>query len=123
MAARLAVFSILPLMAASAVVLLNGSLDPENAVPEYQRKAAAEDACQAAAVEISSLRLQARLKFVDDCSPPKVTTVVDHPGQLIVTRIVEEQVVGHGARRKTFSVLMDGGGRRWQMLRAEATPN
>src|SRR4029453_7271460 len=39
-------------------------------VPQYQRRAASEAACEAAAAEISRLRLQPPNKVVDDFLPP-----------------------------------------------------
>ena len=57
-------------------------------VPQYQRKAAYQAACKAAADEISRLRLQSPITFVDDCLRPKVTPIYNKPGHLIVTRVV-----------------------------------
>ena len=92
-------------------------------VPQYQRRAASQAACEAAAVEISRLRLQSPIKFVDDCQQPKVTPLSNKPGYLIVTRVVEMKV-GRGTARKTYSALMDG--RRvdaWRMIQVESAPN
>jgi hypothetical protein len=86
-------------------------------VPQYQRRAASEAACEAAAAEISRLRLQSPIKFVDDCLQPKVTPVSNEPGQVIVTRVVEVQIGRATTARKTYSALMDG--RRadaWRMI-------
>jgi hypothetical protein len=92
-------------------------------VPQYQRRAASQAACEAAAAEISRLRLQSPIKFVDDCLQPKITPVSNKPGHLIVTRVVEMQI-GRGTTRKTYSALMDG--RRvdgWRMIQVESAPN
>ncbi len=92
-------------------------------VPQYQRRAASEAACEAAAAEISRLRLQSPIKFVDDCVQPKVTPVSNRPGHLIVTRVVEVQI-GRATAKKTYSALMDG--RRadaWHMIQVGSAPN
>jgi hypothetical protein len=92
-------------------------------VPQYQRRAASEAACEAAAAEISRLRLQSPIKFVDDCVQPNVTAVSNEPGRVIVTRLVEVQI-GRATARKTYSALMDG--RRadaWHMIHVGSPPN
>jgi hypothetical protein len=92
-------------------------------LPQYQRRAASQAACDAAAVEISRLRLRFPIKFVDDCLQPKVTPVSSKPGHVIVTRVVEMQI-GRATARKTYSALMDG--RRtdaWLMIQVESAPN
>ena len=95
----------------------------EAGVPQYQRKAASEAACKAAAAEISQLRLQSPMTFVDDCLRPKVTPVYNKPSHLIVTRVVEMQN-GRTTVRKTYSALMDGGHiDHWRMIRVESAPN
>lgn len=92
-------------------------------VPQYQRRASSEAACKAAAVEISQLRLQLPMTFVDDCLRPKVTPVYNKPSHLIVTRVVEMQI-GPTTVRKTYSALMDGGlVDHWRMIRVESAPN
>ena len=97
--------------------------ESEAGVPQYQRRAASEAACDAAAIEISRLRLQSRITFVDDCLQPKVTPVVDKPGHLIVTRFVETQT-GRGTVRKTYSALMDGRGTdAWHMVQVASAAN
>lgn len=92
-------------------------------VPQYQRRAASEAACEAAAAEISRLRPQSPIKFLDDCLQPKVTPVSNKPGHLIVTRVVEVRIAGATAK-KTYSALMDG--RRadaWHMIQVGSAPN
>ena len=95
----------------------------EAGVPQYQRRAASEAACKAAAAEISQLRLHSPMTFVDDCLRPKVTPVYNKPGHLIVTRVVEMQN-GRTTVRKTYSALMDGGHiDHWRMIQVESAPN
>ena len=95
----------------------------ETGVPQYQRRAASEAACKAAAAEISQLRLKSPMTFVDDCVRPKVTPVYNKPTHLIVTRVVEMQN-GRTTVRKTYSALMDGGHiDHWRMIRVESAPN
>jgi hypothetical protein len=95
----------------------------EAGVPQYQRRAASEAACRAAGAEISQLRLQSPMTFVDDCLRPKVTPVYNKPSHLIVTRVVEMQN-GRTTVRKTYSALMDGGHiDQWRMIRVESAPN
>ena len=92
-------------------------------VPQYQRRAASEAACKAAAAEISQLRLKSPMTFVDDCLRPKVTPVYNKPSHLIVTRVAEVQN-GRTTVRKTYSALMDGGHiDHWRMIRVESAPN
>src|SRR2546423_7878308 len=72
--------------AASALVVSYVVLATSQAtVPQYQRRDAAKEACKAAGDEISRLRLQSPLTFIDDCLQPKVTPVSSKPGYLIVT--------------------------------------
>jgi len=95
----------------------------ESNVPQYQRRAAFEAACSAAAEAISWRRPQSLIRFLDDCRRPNVTPLSSKPGLLIVTRVLEEQL-GETTLRRTYSVLMDG--RRidaWQMIRIESAPN
>ena len=95
----------------------------EAGVPQYQRRAASEAACKAAAAEISQLRLHSPMTFVDDCLRPKITPVYNKPGHLIVTRVVEMQN-GRTTVRKTYSALMDGGHiDHWRMIQVESAPN
>ena len=95
----------------------------EAGVPQYQRRAASEAACKAAAAEISQLRLKSPMTFVDDCLRPKVTPVYNKPSHLIVTRVVEMQN-GRTTVRKTYSALMDGGHiDHWRMIKVELAPN
>jgi hypothetical protein len=92
-------------------------------VPQYQRRAAYQAACKAAADEISRLRLQSPIMFVDDCLRPKVTPIYNKPGHLIVTRVVEVQI-GRATARRTYSALMDGGRiDAWRMIKVESAPN
>ena len=96
----------------------------EAGVPQYQRAMASEEACKAAGVEISKLRLQPTIKFVDDCVLPNVTPVTNEPGHLIVIRVVEVQVGRGTVQRKTYSALMDG--QRidaWKMIQVQSAPN
>ena len=95
----------------------------EAGVPQYQRRAASEAACRAAGAEISQLRLQSPMTFVDDCLRPKVTPVYNKPSHLIVTRVIEIQN-GRTTVRKTYSALMDGGHiDHWRMIQVESAPN
>jgi hypothetical protein len=92
-------------------------------VPQYQRRAASEAACEAAAAEISRLRLQSPIKFVDDCVQPNVTAVPNEPGHVIVTRLVEVRI-GRATARKTYSALMDGRHTdAWHMIHVGSAPN
>jgi len=92
-------------------------------LPQYQRRAASEAACKAAADEISRRRPQSAMRFVDDCLQPKVTPIYNKPGHLIVTRVVEMRI-GRTTARRTYSALMDGGGiDGWHMIRVESAPN
>jgi len=98
------------------------SAESEVGVPQYQRRAASEAACDASATEISRLRLQSTITFVDDCLEPKVTPAFNKPGHLIVTRVVEMQT-RRGTARKAYSALMDG--RRtdaWRLIQVESGP-
>ena len=95
----------------------------EAGVPHYQRRAAAEAACAASAIEISRLRLQSHITFVDDCLQPKVTPFFNRPGHVIVTRVVEIQT-NRGTARKTYSALMDGRPTdAWRMVQVDSAPN
>ena len=86
-------------------------------------RAAAEAACAASAIEISRLRLQSHITFVDDCRQPKVTPVFNRPGHVIVTRVVEIQT-SRGTARKTYSALMDGRPTdAWRMVQVDSAPN
>ena len=92
-------------------------------VPQYQRRAAYQAACKASADEISRLRLQSPITFVDDCLRPKVTPIYNKPGHLIVTRVVVVHI-GRAAARRTYSALMDGGRiDAWRMIKVESAPN
>jgi hypothetical protein len=106
---------------AAALVLM--PLASEAGAPQYQRRAAAQVACKAAGAEISALRLKRLFEFVDDCSSPKVTTVLNQQGYVIVTRVVEENI-GQSKRRKSYSALMDGrGADAWRMLHIQLAPS
>ena len=95
----------------------------EAGIAHYQRRAASEAACDAAANEITRLRLQSPVAFVDDCVQPKVTPVFNKPGHVIVTRVVDIQT-NRGTARKTYSVLMDGRAvDAWRMVQVESAPN
>jgi hypothetical protein len=95
----------------------------EAGVPHHQRRAAAEEACDASGLEISRLRLQSHVTFVDDCLQPKVTPVFNKAGHVIVTRVVEIQT-NRGTARKTYSALMDGRHTdAWRMVQVESAPN
>lgn len=95
----------------------------EAGVPHYQRRAAAEAACEASGVEISRLRLQPHIAFVDDCLQPKVTPVLNKPGHVIVNRVVDVQT-HRGTARKTYSALMDGRQTdAWRMVQVDSAPN
>lgn len=108
---------------AAILALSIASTASEASLPQYQRKLAAEHACKAAAAEISSLRMQLPIKFVDDCVTPKVTPVSDQPGYVIVTRIAEEQISRNTARRKIYAALMDGRSTdAWRMLQVQSAP-
>ncbi len=79
-------------------------------------------ASSAAADEISRLRPQSPITFVDDCLRPKVMPVYNKPGRLIVIRVVEVQV-GRATARKTYSALMDGGRiDAWRMIEVASAP-
>ena len=113
-------------LVAAMVAIVAGyfvSAASEADVPQYQRKAAYQAACKAAADEISRLRLQSPITFVDDCLRPKVTPIYNKPGHLIVTRVVDVQI-GRAAARRTYSALMDGGRiDAWRMIKVESAPN
>jgi hypothetical protein len=112
------------LAAASALVVSYVVLATSQAtVPQYQRRDAAKEACKAAGDEISRLRLQSPLTFIDDCLQPKVTPVSSKPGHLIVTRVAEIKI-GRATARRTYSALMDGAAvDGWRMIRVESAPN
>ncbi|MPZ33959.1 MAG: hypothetical protein GEV13_23710 [Rhodospirillales bacterium] len=113
-------------LVAAVVAIVAGyfvSATSEADVPQYQRRAASQAACEAAADEISRLRLMPPITFVDDCLRPKVTPVYNKPGHLIVTRVVEVRT-GRTTARRTYSALMDGGRiDAWRMIRVELAPN
>ena len=113
-------------LVAAMVAIVAGyfvSAASEADVPQYQRRAAYQAACKAAGDEISRLRLQSPITFVDYCLQPKVTPVYNKPGLLIVTRVLEVQI-GRATARKTYSALMDGGGiDAWRMIKVESAPN
>ena len=116
------VFALLTAVVATAFYFISRASEAD--VPQYQRATASEEACKAAGVEISKLRLQPTIKFVDDCVLPNVTPVFNEPGHLIVTRVVEVQVGRDAVRRKTYSVLMDGQRTdAWKMIQVQLAPN
>lgn len=118
---RVLVSAVLGVTAAVAWYVVAGG--SEAGVPHYKRRAAAEAACEASAIEISRLRLQSHITFVDDCLQAKVTPVVNKPGHVIVTRVVEIQT-NRGTARKTYSALMDGRPiDAWRMVQVDSAPN
>jgi hypothetical protein len=105
---------------AAALVLM--ALVSEAGAPQYQRRAAAQVACEAAGAEIAARRPKLLFEFVDDCSSPKVTRVLNQQGYVIVTRVVEESI-GQTKRQKSYSALMDGrGADTWRMLHLQLAP-
>jgi hypothetical protein len=107
----------------AATVAVLWSAASEADVPHYQRRAASEMACQAAADEIARLPMSSRIIFMDDCRRANVTPLTNKPGLVIVTRVIEEQR-GQATARKTYSALMDG--RRidaWRTIKIAPAPN
>lgn len=107
----------------TAFVLLPFAL--EAGTPLYQKRTAAAEACRAAGIELESLRMVPRFEFVDGCHAPRVTAVLNRPGQMIVTRMVKEfTATGMTKQRKAYSALMDGSGPdSWRMLHVQSAPN
>jgi hypothetical protein len=91
--------------------------------PLYQRRAAFETACKDAGGALRRLHLPSAITFADDCRQPKVTSLSNRPGYLIVTRVVETQT-GEAAEARTYSALMDGRHfDAWRLIEARSAPN
>jgi hypothetical protein len=94
---------------------------PEPPTAMYKRSGAFVRACEAAGVEIASLRRATF--FVDDCSAPIVTPLFGHEGQVIVSRTVEGHASDDDGGRMTYSVKMDGRGvDTWRALEVRQAP-
>jgi hypothetical protein len=95
----------------------------EDGVPQYERRAASQAACNAAAGAIVRQRPPSGVTFRDDCRRPNVTSLSGRPGLVIVNRVIDVQV-GTVTARRSYSVLLDG--RQpdaWQAIRIEPAPN
>ena len=90
----------------------------------YQRTAAAQQACKAAADAILALRKGQTTSFVDDCAEPTVTQMSNLRGQLIVTRVIDTPCDTAKHQQVTYSVMVDGQGKdRWRILEVKLAPN
>src|SRR5262245_10186290 len=106
------VFSSLVAAVVGAFAFLHLSAGSEIAL--CQRATAGREACKATAEGISAWRGASPTVFLDDCAAPIVTLVLKHPGQLIVTRVVEQAAL---EQSQSYSVMMDGRGRnQWRVL-------
>lgn len=95
---------------------------PEPPTAMYKRSGAFVRACEAAGVEIASLRRATT--FIDNCSAPIVTPLFGHEGQVIVRRTVEGATEDDDGGRVTYSVKMDGGGvDKWRALEVKKAPS
>jgi hypothetical protein len=95
----------------------------EDGLPQFERRDAAQAACDAAAAAIFRERPQSGITFRDDCRRPNVTPLFGRPGLLVVNRAIDVRL-GDTTARRSYSVLMDG--RRpdaWQAVRIEPAPN
>jgi hypothetical protein len=91
--------------------------------PLHQRRAAFEMACRDAGDALLRLYHPSAITFADDCRQPKVTSLSNRPGYLIVTRVIEAQS-GEAAAGRTYSALMDGRyGDAWRLIEARPAPN
>lgn len=115
---------ILALAVAAIVACFTLPLPGEDNVSLYQRSTAAQDACKAAAAEISAARGERATAFADNCKAPVVTAIWNHPGHVIVTRVVEAPAGSGKDERQVYSVRMNGSGHDlWRFLELKVAPN
>ena len=90
--------------------------------PLYKRTTASTLACEAAGLEISTLRRATF--FTDDCSAPIVTPVLGQEGYVIISRIAEGHADDDDGGPVRYSVKLDGRAiDKWHTVEVKRAPN